>query len=47
MGSFETRKVGCVSPMVGVSILPHAKFGPNDHQEGAHDFRRPRDQSYI
>ena len=25
-------KVGCVLPMVVVSILPQAEFGPNDHR---------------
>ena len=25
------HKVGCVYPMVVVSILPHVEFGPNDH----------------
>ena len=29
-------KVGCVFPMVFVSILPHAEFGPNDHLYHAH-----------
>ena len=32
------NKVGCVFPMVVVSIPPHAEFGPNDHQEDAHHF---------
>ena len=27
------NKVGCVFPMVVVSIQPHAEFGPNDHRE--------------
>ena len=31
-------KVGCVFPMVIVSILPHAEFGPNDHREDAPHF---------
>ena len=31
-------KVGCVFPMVVVSILPHAKFGPRDHREHAPHF---------
>ena len=31
-------KVGCIYPMVVVSILPHAEFGPNEHQEEAHHF---------
>ena len=26
-------KVGCVFPMVAVSMFPHAKFGPNDYRE--------------
>ena len=30
-----TRKVVCVFPMVVVSILHHAEFGPNDHREDA------------
>ena len=28
-------KVGCVVPMIVVSILPNADLGPNDHQEEA------------
>ena len=32
-GLFDLYKVGCVFPMVIVTILPHAEFGPNDHQE--------------
>ena len=32
-------KVGCVFAMVVVSILPHAKFGRNDHREDAPHFR--------
>ena len=31
-------KVGCVFSMVAVSILPHAEFGPNDHQDEAPHF---------
>ena len=31
------NKVGCF-PMVVVSILPHAEFGPNDHWEDAPHF---------
>ena len=31
-------KVGCVFPMVVVSILPHAEIGPNDHREDALHF---------
>ena len=31
-------KVGCVFPMVIVSIVPHAEFGPNDHREDASHF---------
>ena len=27
--------MGCVIPLVDVSILPHAEFGPNDHREDA------------
>ena len=33
-----STKVGCVFPMVVVSILPHAEFGPNDHREDAPHF---------
>ena len=33
-----SAKVGCVFPMVVVSILPHAEFGPNDHREDAPHF---------
>ena len=29
------NKVECVFPMVAVSILPQAEFGPNDHLEHA------------
>ena len=28
-------KVGCVFPMVVISILPHAEIEPNDHREDA------------
>ena len=31
-------KVGCVFPLVVVSILPHADFGRNDHREDAPHF---------
>ena len=31
-------KVGCVFPMVVVSIPPHSAFGPNDYQEDASHF---------
>ena len=31
--NFLSRKVVCVFPMVIISILPHAEFGPNDHRE--------------
>ena len=34
------NKVGCVFPMVVVSILLHAEFGPNDHREDASHFRK-------
>ena len=33
-------KVGCVFPMVAVSILPHAEFGPNDHRADAPRFNK-------
>ena len=29
----EENKVGCVFPIVIVSILPYAEFGPNDHRK--------------
>ena len=29
------NKVECVFPMVVVSVLPHAEFGPYDHREDA------------
>ena len=32
------NKVLCVFPMVNVSIVPHAEFGRNDHQEDALHF---------
>jgi len=31
-------KVSCVFPMVVVPLLPHAEFGPNDHQEDTPHF---------
>jgi len=31
-------KVEFVVPMIVVSILPHAEFGPNDHREDAPHF---------
>ena len=31
----EIIKVGCVFPMVVVSILPHEEFGPNYHRKYA------------
>ena len=37
---FELKyKVERVFPMVVVSILPHAEFGPNDHREDAPHFK--------
>ena len=36
--SHPIAKVGCVFPMVVVSLLPHAEFGPNDHLEDATHF---------
>ena len=33
------NKMGCVFPMVILSILPHAEFGPNDHRENAPHFK--------
>ena len=38
-------KVGCLFPMVGVSILPIAEVGPNDHREDAPHFNFPFRQS--
>ena len=31
----DISTVECVFPVVVVSMLPHAEFGPNDHQEDA------------
>ena len=31
-------KVGCVFPMIVVSLLPHADYGRNDHREDAFHF---------
>jgi len=33
--AYEPNKVGCIFPMVVISILLHAEFGPNDHREEA------------
>ena len=33
--TFYDNKVGCVFLMVVVSMLPHARIGPNDHRENA------------
>ena len=30
-------KVGCVFPIITVSLLPHAEFGPNDHCDHCED----------
>ena len=39
-GKFSTTyKVGWVFPMVVISILPQAKFRPNDHREHALHFK--------
>ena len=32
-GMFREFKVGCIFPMNVLSILPHAKFGRNDHRD--------------
>ena len=43
-------KVGCIFPMVVVSILPQAEFGPNDHQEDAPYFTfglNPLDKIHV
>ena len=37
-GKIRSGKVGCVFPMIVVSLLPHAKVGPNDHREDATHF---------
>jgi len=37
----DLYKVGSVFPMVVVSILLHAEFGPNDHSEDAPHFIYP------
>ena len=36
--SYLMTKVGCVVPMVVVSMLLHAGYGPNDHREDASHF---------
>ena len=33
--NWKYNKVGCVFPMIAVSILSHAEFGQNDHREDA------------
>ena len=39
MSQNDNNKEGCVGPMIiRVSILPHAKFGSNDHSEDASHF---------
>ena len=38
LNSGRFTKVGCVFPMVAVSILPQAEFGQKDHQEDASHF---------
>ena len=38
-------KVECVFPVIIVSILPHAEFEQNDHQEGGPHFTKMSDQS--
>ena len=39
MSQNDNNKEGCVGPMIiRVSILPHAKFGSNDHWEDASHF---------
>ena len=30
-------KVGCIFPMIIVSILPQVEFGRNDHRENSHE----------
>ena len=35
-----SAKVGCPFPVVLVSILPHAEFGPDDHREDAPHFTK-------
>ena len=36
--NYPFNKVGCIFPMVVVSILPRAEFGPKDHREDALHF---------
>ena len=38
VSQFLNSKEGRVFPLVVVSILPHAEFGPNDHWKDAPDF---------
>ena len=42
----ERGKVECVFPMVVVSILPHAEFGPNDHWEDTSHFIFPAGSNF-
>ena len=46
---FRFCKVGCVFPMVIVSILPHAVFRRNDHRKDAPHFMcdNPKKSKYI
>ena len=46
-GLFHLYKVGCVFPMVIVTILPHAEFGPNDHREKASHFTKSSSGSKL
>ena len=36
----QPNKVGCAFPMVIVTIMPHAEFGPNDHRVDAPHFTK-------
>ena len=49
MSDFKLYKVGCVFPMIVVSILPRAKLGRNDHREDALHFveRNCFSETYI
>ena len=41
-GTVQNRKVGCVFPMVVISILPPAELGPNDNREDTPHFTADR-----
>ena len=44
---YSHHKVGCVFPMVTVSILLHVEFGRNDHREDAPHFTITISEAFI